>query len=63
MNTRPKLPLTNEQRVREEFTEARRITRVSWSEREVLQALDRAEAVALQALGITPHPPSKKAPP
>ncbi|MDO9148330.1 MAG: hypothetical protein Q7U52_11830 [Hydrogenophaga sp.] len=49
-------PPTPAQQVRAEFTEARRITRVWWSEREVLQALDRAETVALLALGIKPAP-------
>lgn len=49
-------PPTPAQQVRAEFQEARRITRVSWSEREVLQALDRAETVALLALGIKPAP-------
>ena len=52
MTTQP----TPAQQVRAEFQEARRITRVSWSEREVLQALDRAETVALLALGIKPAP-------
>lgn len=63
MTTRPKLPPTPAQQVHAEFQEARRITRVSWSEREVLQALDRAETVALLALGIKPPPPAKKAAP
>ena len=49
-------PLTPAQQVREEFAEARRITKTSWSEREVLACLYRAETVALLALGIKPAP-------
>lgn len=45
--------------VREEFAEARRITTVSWSEREVLEALGRAEAIALRALGAVPQESKK----
>lgn len=48
--------LTPAQQVRAEMAEARRITRVSWSEKEVLACLDRAETVALLALGIKPAP-------
>jgi hypothetical protein len=45
---------TPAQQVRAEIAEARRITRVSWSEKEVLACLDRVETVVLLALGIRP---------
>jgi hypothetical protein len=52
----PAKPQSPAQQVRAEFQEARRITKVSWSEREVLACLDRAETVALLALGLKPQP-------
>lgn len=57
-HTRP-TPATAAQLVSEEFAVARRITRESWSEREVLASLDRAETVTLLALALRTRRPRR----